>query len=122
MLKRCLGVLTDAATGSVLRNFAKLTGKDLSGKASAGNFIKKEALVLVFSCDFHEISKNTFFTEHLCENVSALITYHGRQASEESFSKLVSPKNYQADNEDLNSKTRNWQTTAKLLLSTGTYN
>ena len=73
-------MLTEATTGSVLRNFAKLIGKDLSGKASAGNFIKKEALVLVFSCDFREISKNTFFTEHLYENVSALITYHGRQA------------------------------------------
>ena len=76
----------------------------------------------MFSCDFREISKNTFFTEHLYENVSALITYHGRQASEGSFSKLVSPKNSQADNEDLNLKTRNLQTTTKLLLSTGTYN
>ena len=29
------------------------------------NFIKKEALAQVFSFDFCEISKNTFFTEHL---------------------------------------------------------
>ena len=29
------------------------------------NFIKKEALAQVFSCEFCEISKNTFFTEHL---------------------------------------------------------
>ena len=29
------------------------------------NFIKKETLAQVFSCDFCEISKNTFFTEHL---------------------------------------------------------
>ena len=28
-------------------------------------FIKKEALTQVFSCEFCEISKNTFFTEHL---------------------------------------------------------
>ena len=29
------------------------------------NFIKKETLVLVFSCEFCEISKNNFLTEHL---------------------------------------------------------
>ena len=29
------------------------------------NFIKKESLAQVFSCEFYEISKNTFFTEHL---------------------------------------------------------
>ena len=31
----------------------------------ACNFIKKEALAQVFSCEFCEIFKNTFFTEHL---------------------------------------------------------
>ena len=31
----------------------------------ARNFIKKESLAQVFSCEFCEISKNTFFTEHL---------------------------------------------------------
>ena len=30
----------------------------------ACNFIKKETLVEVFSCEFCEIFKNTFFTEH----------------------------------------------------------
>ena len=29
------------------------------------NFIKKDSLVQVFSCEFCEISKNTFFTEHI---------------------------------------------------------
>ena len=29
------------------------------------NFNKKETLAQVFSCEFCEISKNTFFTEHL---------------------------------------------------------
>ena len=29
------------------------------------NFIKKETLAQVFSCEFCEISKNTFFAEHL---------------------------------------------------------
>ena len=31
----------------------------------AGNFIKKETLAQVFSCEFYEISKNTFFIDHL---------------------------------------------------------
>ena len=31
----------------------------------ACNFIKKESLTQVFSFEFCEISKNTFFTEHL---------------------------------------------------------
>ena len=31
----------------------------------ACNFIKKETLAQVFSCEFCEIAKNTFFTEHL---------------------------------------------------------
>ena len=33
--------------------------------ASACNFNKKVTLAPVFSCEFCEISKNTFFTEHL---------------------------------------------------------
>ena len=33
--------------------------------ASACNLIKKETLAQVCSCEFCEISKNTFFTEHL---------------------------------------------------------
>ena len=31
----------------------------------ACNFTKKESLAQVFSCEFWEISKKTFFTEHL---------------------------------------------------------
>ena len=33
--------------------------------AEACNFIKKETPAQVFSCEFRESSKNTFFTEHL---------------------------------------------------------
>ena len=40
----------------VLRNFAKFTGKHLC------NFLKKETLAQVFSCEFCEIFKNIFFT------------------------------------------------------------
>ena len=42
----------------VLRNFAKYTGKY---RPEACNFIKKETLAQVFSSEFCEISKNTFF-------------------------------------------------------------
>ena len=34
-------------------------------QASGSNFIKKDTLAQVFSCEFCEISKNTFVTEHL---------------------------------------------------------
>ena len=40
----------------------KFTGKYL---LESCNFIKKDTLAQVFSCEFCEISKNTFFTEHL---------------------------------------------------------
>ena len=33
-------------------------------RSQAWNFIKKETLGQVFSCEFCEISKDTFFTEH----------------------------------------------------------
>ena len=53
----------------VLRNFAKFTGKHLCQSLFfnkvAGKAIKKETLPQVFSCEFCEISKNTFSTEHL---------------------------------------------------------
>ena len=57
----------------ILGNFAKFTGKHLCqvlffnkvvGLRPA-NFIEKETLAQVFSCGICEISKSTFFTEHL---------------------------------------------------------
>ena len=38
----------------------------------ACNFIKKETLAQVFSCEFCEISKNIFFIEHLRATASEL--------------------------------------------------
>ena len=35
------------------------------------NFIKKESLAQVFSCESCEVSKNTFFIEHLLTAASA---------------------------------------------------
>ena len=59
----------------VLGNFIKSTWKHLFQSLffnkvadlwpEVCNFIKKETLAQVFSCEFCEISKNTFFTEHL---------------------------------------------------------
>ena len=37
----------------------------LQAEAGVCNFINKETLAQVFSCEFCEIHKNTFFTEHL---------------------------------------------------------
>ena len=41
------------------------TGGVLQEKAAPATLLKKEALAQVFSCEFCEISKNIFFTEHL---------------------------------------------------------
>ena len=54
----------------VFRNISKLTGKHLCqilffDRLMACNFIKKETLPQVFSCEFYKIPKNTFSTEHL---------------------------------------------------------
>ena len=53
---------------SVLKNFAKFTRKHLCQSLFfnkvAGLRPKRETLAQVFSCEFSEIFKNTFFTEH----------------------------------------------------------
>ena len=59
----------------VLRKFAKFTGNTFFRvsfliKLHACNFIKKETLAQVFSCEFCEFSKNTFFIEDLLTNAA----------------------------------------------------
>ena len=56
----------------VLRNSKRLTRKNLCQslfliklQTETCNFIKKESLAQVFSCEFYEISKDTFITKHL---------------------------------------------------------
>ena len=63
----------------VLRNFTKFTGRHLRqspffNKAAGPvcNFINKETLAQVSSCEFCEISKNTFITEHLWTTASKI--------------------------------------------------
>ena len=49
----------------------------------ACNLIKKETLALVFSCEFFEISKNTFLTEHLratASQISKLVSGNTKQS------------------------------------------
>ena len=49
-------------------------------RPQACNFVKKQTLAEVFSCEFCEISKNTFFTEHLCATASKyMINNHDKQ-------------------------------------------
>ena len=64
----------------VLRNFAKFTGKHLCQRLFFNQvadlslqLYKKGTLTQVFSCEFSEISKNTFFTEHLWPTASGPI-------------------------------------------------
>ena len=45
-------------------------------RALACNFIKKETLAQIFSCEFCEISKNTFFTEHLWAIASHIFKFY----------------------------------------------
>ena len=51
----------------VLKNFTKFTGKHLcqSFRLKTCNFIKKEALAQMFSCEFCKNFKDIFFTENL---------------------------------------------------------
>ena len=66
----------------VLRNFAKFTEKHLCqslffnkvARPEACNFIKKEILTPVFSCEFNEISKNTFSSYRTPPVVASVIT------------------------------------------------
>ena len=51
----------------------------------ASNFIKKETLAHVFSCEFCEISKNTSFTEHLWATVSILTNLIWRKTKRNFF-------------------------------------
>ena len=55
----------------VLKNFTKSTRNTCIGVSFLGLlFIKKEALIQVFSCEFNEILKNSSFTKHLLVTTS----------------------------------------------------
>ena len=65
----------------ILKNFTKFTGKHLCqslflnkivGQSPVCNPIKKKTMTQVFSCEFCEIFKNTFFKENLWITASVL--------------------------------------------------
>ena len=53
--------------------FHKIHRKTLVPEAC--NFIEKETLAQVFSCEFCEISKNIFFTDHLWTTAYQILKY-----------------------------------------------
>ena len=61
----------------VFINFEKFTGKQLCQCLFLiiFFFIKKETLAQVFSCEFREIFKKAFFTEHLRASASEFSTF-----------------------------------------------
>ena len=67
-------------------------------QAEAYNFIKKETMAQVLFCKFCEISKNTFFTEHLWVNASEyIVAMKGRMNKEEISSSNSSSSNNNVD-------------------------
>ena len=46
----------------------------LQASGQVAGFIKNETLAQVFCCEFYEISKKIFFTEHLCASASDLLS------------------------------------------------
>ena len=46
----------------------------INAEAATGG-VQKEALAQLFSCEFCEISKNTFFTEHYLQCILKLINH-----------------------------------------------
>ena len=69
MPDHCLSI-SEAATGGVLLE------KVFLEMLQACNFIKEETLAQVFFCEFCEISKNTFFIEHLRVTASGISVSH----------------------------------------------
>ena len=58
----------------VRKNLAQSTEKRLCQSLfHANNFINKKTLAQLFSCEFCEIFKNTFFTEHLWMTASVCL-------------------------------------------------
>ena len=67
------GVIQRCSVKKVFLKFSQNSNKNTCARVSsliklqaeACNFSKRETLSQVFSCEFSEIFKNTFFTEHL---------------------------------------------------------
>ena len=68
---RCRGLFVSVTQ---CRGFLVLESR-CSDRPQPCNFIKKETLAQMSSCEFCEISKNTFFTEHLWTTGSVVHLY-----------------------------------------------
>ena len=73
MLDVCVSPCYESTRSSYQRCF--LRKGVLRKDPEARSFIKKEALKQIFTFEFFEISKNTFFREHLWETASTLPIY-----------------------------------------------
>ena len=78
-------VNTEAATRGVLQKRCSQNFHQIHWKTPC-SFIKRETLKQVFSCEFCEISKNTFFIEHLWWQ---LLAVSGRCPVEKMFLKIT---------------------------------
>ena len=65
-------ILIHFHTVIILMMATKTATLGLLKRPEAYNFIKKETLAQVFSCEFCRISKNTFFTEHVWTTASVI--------------------------------------------------
>ena len=64
------GALQEKLFLEILQNLQENTCVTVSFLIKLQAFIKKETLAQVFSCEFCEISKSTFFTEHIWATAS----------------------------------------------------
>ena len=67
-IKKVFLEISQNSQGNNCTRFSILIKLQVSGL----QLIKKETLEQVFSCEFYEISKNTFFTEHLWTTASGV--------------------------------------------------
>ena len=65
-------IKTEAATSGAIwkKVFLEIWQNSPENRPKACNFIRKETVARVFSCEFCEMSKSNFITEHLWTNAS----------------------------------------------------
>ena len=96
----------------VLRNFAKVTGKRQYQSLffnKACNFIKKETLAQVFSCEFCEISRNTFLHRTLLVAASAFLSLAQSMLIFLSFRSLLFRPNQHLSNKSIKQTINSWR-------------
>ena len=92
---------TCARVSFLIKLQALFFNKVVGLRPKACNFIKKEILAHVFSCEFCEISKNTFFTEHLWTAASLITVSENSDKISKNFPQIVVTHN-------IKQKLRSW--------------